>query len=260
MRQLLVILATALILPLQAKSETLVDIELVLAVDTSLSMDMDELELQREGYALALEHPAVTSALTSGKLGRVALMIFEWGGAGSERVLIDWTLIDSDEAAADIAETLRVSPIQGLRGTSISGAMISAAIWIENNDFEGTRKIIDISGDGPNNRGRPVNQVRDEIAAQGIEINGLPFMFKEPDGTYSIPDLDLYYQDCVIAGEMAFVIPIYEIERLVVSIRQKLVLELSGTQPPSQARLRKAAVPDCQIGERLQRQRSWDIP
>ena len=244
--------------PVNAK--TPVDIELVLAVDTSLSMDIDELKLQREGYAQALEHRAVTSALVSGKLGRVAIMIFEWGGAGRERVLIEWTLVESHEDAAAIAAKLRMAPIQGMRGTSISGAMTSADIWIAANDFEGTRKVIDISGDGPNNRGRAVNEVRDEIAAKGIEINGLPFMFKQPDGLYSIPDLDIYYEDCVIAGDMAFVIPIYEIERLIVSIRQKLVLEVSGQMPPKTARLRNASNPDCLIGERLQRQRQWNIP
>ncbi len=239
-----------------------VDIELVLAVDTSLSMDYDELKLQREGYAQALEHPAVTSALTAGALGRVALMVFEWGGPGSERVLIDWTLIESHEDAVAVAAQLRNKSIQGLRGTSISGAMIAASVWIDSNDYEGRRKVLDISGDGPNNRGRPVNMVRDELAARGIEINGLPFMFKQPDGTYSIPDLDLYYQDCVISGDSAFVIPIFEIERLVVSIRQKLVLEVSGKRPPARPRLRKASAFDCLIGERLQRQRQqiWGQP
>lgn len=260
MRLRAAILLAALSTPVVAK--TPVDIELVLAVDTSLSMDYDELKLQREGYAQALEHPAVTSALTSGPLGRVALMIFEWGGPGSERVLVDWTLIDSHEDAVKVAEDLRFEPIQGLRGTSISGAMIAASVWIDSNDYEGTRKVLDISGDGPNNRGRPVNMVRDELAARGIEINGLPFMFKEPDGTYSIPDLDLYYQDCVITGDQAFVIPIFEIERLVVSIRQKLVLEISQQRPPAVARIRKASTFDCQIGERLQRRRQqiWGEP
>ncbi|MEM7614663.1 MAG: DUF1194 domain-containing protein, partial [Pseudomonadota bacterium] len=104
----------------------------------------------------------------------------------------------------------------------------------------------------------PVLEVRAEVAAMGIEINGLPFMVKEPGGSYSIRDLDLYYEDCVITGESAFVIPIARMDRLVASIRQKLVLEVSGQAPPAQARIRPAAGPtDCMIGEKLRLQREW---
>ncbi|MSU89561.1 DUF1194 domain-containing protein [Rhodobacteraceae bacterium 2CG4] len=229
-----------------------VDLELVLAVDTSRSMDYDELRLQREGYAQALEHPAVTSALNMGRLGRSAIMYFEWGGEGRHRVLVDWTLITSPEDAAALAAGLRRQPLLAQRGTSISSAMAQAARWIETNGYDGARKVIDVSGDGPNNRGRPVLEVRDEVAALGIEVNGLPFMIKEPSGAYSIPDLDIYYENCVITGDRAFVIPIYEIDRLVVSIRQKLVLEISGRPPPP--RLRRSSATDCLIGEKMRRQ------
>ncbi|MEM8788484.1 MAG: DUF1194 domain-containing protein [Pseudomonadota bacterium] len=231
-----------------------VDLELVLAVDTSRSMDFEELVLQREGYAAALEHPAVSTALNMGPLGRAAIMYFEWGGPGRTRVLVDWTIVEGPEDAAAIAAKLREAPIRGLRGTSISGAMEAAAEALETNAYHGTRRVIDISGDGPNNRGRPVAEVRDEVAAKGIEINGLPFMVKEPGGAYSIPDLDIYYETCVIAGESAFVIPIFEMSRLVASIRQKLVLEISGQPGPPNTRLRPAtAADDCLIGEKLRR-------
>ncbi len=244
-------------LPAQAMD---VDLELVLAVDTSRSMDLDELRLQREGYAAALEHPAVSSALSQGKLGRAAILYFEWGGRGRHRLLVDWTLIEGPEDAAEVAAKLREASLGGLRGTSISGAMEQAAIWLDSNDYEGTRRVLDISGDGPNNRGRPVTEVRDELAAKGIEINGLPFMVKEPGGWYSIPDLDFYYEDCVISGESAFVIPIFEMDRLVASIRQKLVLEISGLRPPATERIWRASAADCLIGEKLRRQREleWD--
>lgn len=232
-----------------------VDLELVLAVDTSRSMDYDELRLQRDGYAQALEHPAVTSALAMGRLGRAAILYFEWGGVDRHRVLIDWTLIETPQDAARVAAQLRSQPMLAQRGTSISSAMEQAAHWIETNDYEGTRKVIDISGDGPNNRGRPVVEVRSEVAAKGIEVNGLPFMIKVPSGAYAIPDLDIYYETCVITGESAFVIPIYEIERLIVSIRQKLVLEISGQMPP--ARMKRASAMDCLIGEKLRRQRQF---
>ncbi|MEM8871408.1 MAG: DUF1194 domain-containing protein [Pseudomonadota bacterium] len=235
-----------------ASAETAVDLELVLAVDTSRSMDLEELTLQRQGYAAALESPAVTSALQMGPLGRTALLYFEWGGPGRSRVLIPWTLVATAEDSAEIARKLRAQPISGLRGTSISGAMEQAAEWIEENNYTGTRRVIDISGDGPNNRGRPVLEVRAEIAAKGIEVNGLPFMLKEPGGFYSIPDLDIYYEDCVITGESAFVIPIAELDRLVASIRQKLVLEISGLPGPPNERIRAARTEtDCMIGEKL---------
>ncbi|MHA3978266.1 DUF1194 domain-containing protein [Halovulum sp. GXIMD14794] len=232
-----------------------VDLELVLAVDTSRSMDFDELRLQREGYAMALEHPAVTSALSMGQLGRAAIMYFEWGGVGRHRVLVDWTLIETPEDAAAAARKLRTQPLSAQRGTSISSALEQAAYWIETNAYDGRRKVIDVSGDGPNNRGRPVVEVRAEVAALGIEVNGLPFMLKEPTGVYAIPDLDIYYETCVITGESAFVIPIFEIDRLVASIRQKLVLEISGNMPPP--RLRRASATDCLIGEKLRRQQQF---
>ncbi|NNU78909.1 DUF1194 domain-containing protein [Halovulum dunhuangense] len=244
-------------LPAAAQERLAVDLELVLAVDVSRSMDEDELILQREGYASALEHPAVSSALTMGREGRAAILFMEWGGPGAHRVLVDWTVIDSPESAAAIASTLRFAPVRSLRGTSISSALERAALEIDSNAFDGTRRVVDVSGDGPNNAGRPVAEVRDELAAAGIEINGLPFMFKRPDGVYSIPDLDLYYEDCVIAGDSAFVIPIYELERLVVSIRQKLVLEVSGLRPPTE-RLRPASLSDCLMGEK--RRRMYDAP
>ncbi|WP_112322020.1 DUF1194 domain-containing protein [Oceanibium sediminis] len=237
-----------------------VDLELALAVDTSRSMDLDELHLQREGYAAALEHPAVTSALVMGRLGRTALTYYEWGGPGNIRVIVDWTLIESPEDARAAARRLREAPITNLRGTSISGAMEHAAAEMALNGFDGTRRVVDISGDGPNNRGTPVAEARDRLAALGIEVNGLPFMVKDPYGSYAIPDLDFYYEDCVITGESAFVIPIQEMDRLIGSIRQKLVLEISGLAPPARARLRRVSTTDCMIGERLRRRWDQDLP
>ncbi len=254
--------ATTLVLCFLAQAvpaQTKVDLELVLAVDTSRSMDHDELTLQREGYAAALEHPAVTSALSMGELGKTAIMYFEWGGPGWHRILVPWTVVETPEDAAAIAAILRAKPIAGQRGTSISDAIEQAATRIEANDFEGARKVIDISGDGPNNQGRPVTEVRDEVAALGIEVNGLPLMVKEPGGSYSIPDLDIYYETCVITGQSAFVIPIFEMSRLVASIRQKLVLEISGLPGPPNTRLRRASsATDCLIGEKLRSRRLWE--
>ncbi|WP_161862794.1 DUF1194 domain-containing protein [Algicella marina] len=244
--------------PVAVQAQVAVDVELVLAVDVSRSMDYDELTLQREGYAAALEHPAVTSAFGMGAHGRVALMMFEWGGPGQVRLLLDWMVLEGPEDAAVAAQALRQTPVGNLRGTSISAAMEVAGEELETNDFHGTRRVIDISGDGPNNTGRPVEPVRDALAAKGIEVNGLPFMVKTPGGAYTIRDLDFYYEDCVITGDSAFVIPIREMDRLVASIRQKLILEVAGWQPERPARFRRVAKTDCLIGEKLRRQ--WQEP
>ncbi len=253
---LLAIAILCLMRPAMAMEQ--VDVELVIAVDVSRSMDLDELNLQREGYASALEHPAVTSAFESGPIGEVAFLYMEWGGVDHHRILVPWTHIRTAEDAARVATLLRSKPVGGLRGTSISSALLKSAELIEGNDFDGTRRVIDVSGDGPNNRGGPVLEARDAVAAKGIEINGLPFMVKRPGGYYSIEDLDYYYEDCVIAGESAFVIPIHDITRLIVSIRQKLVLEIAGLQPAPRFRVRNAARPGCMIGEQLRQQREWD--
>jgi Protein of unknown function (DUF1194) len=256
MRHLFASLLSFLLFTLPVRAEMPVDVELVLAVDTSRSMDFEELEIQREGYASALEHPAVTSVFGMGRHGKVALTYFEWGGLGQVNILIDWTVLSTPEDAAKLAEVLRSKPVYGQRGTSISGAIEWGVNMIEANGFEGDRKVIDVSGDGPNNSGRNITFARDLAARKGVTVNGLPFMIKRPDGPFSIPDLDIYYEDCVITGDEAFVIPVYEMERLVTSIRQKLVLEISGLQPPEDERVYKAGRTDCMIGEKLRR--SWE--
>lgn len=141
-----------------------VDFELVLAVDVSSSMDRTELQLQREGYAAALSDPAIATALTAGPFGRIALLYVEWGRQGEFRIIVDWTLVRSAEDAHAISDILRSAPIVRLLGTSISGIMETAGDWIDENDFVGTRRVIDISGDGPNSDGRPVLEVRAELA------------------------------------------------------------------------------------------------
>ncbi len=210
-----------------------VDVELVLGVDTSRSMDYDELTLQREGYARAFEHPSFIHVIRAGLQQQIAVTYFDWGGPGIHDVILPWTIIRSEDDAAQAAATLRAADIQS------------------------DRQIIDISGDGPNNVGMPVTKARDQAAAKGIEVNGLPLMLKQPGSTYNIRDLDIYYRDCVITGPAAFVILVDEVDRLAISILQKLVLEVAGRQ--SEPHLWKAAQTDCLIGEKLRRDRVFDI-
>ena len=234
-----------------------VDLALVLAVDVSNSVDRAENALQRAGYVEALGHPDVWTAIRSGPLQRIALTYVEWAGPDEQRVVIPWRLIDSPDAARAFAEDLSGRPILFARGT---GTSISAAIGYSVALFPGSpypshRRVIDLSGDGPNNRGGPVTAARDAGLAKGVIINGLPLMVR-PSRSYEA--VDLYYRDCVIGGPGAFVLPVFDDQQLGQSIRRKLVLEIAatpGAQPPEGriVNVQAEATTDCLIGERLRR-------
>ena len=235
-----------------------VDVELVLAVDVSYSMDPDEQALQREGYAAALRSAEFLNALRSLMRGRIALTYFEWAGFNDQRVIIPWRVIDGPESADSVAAEIMQSGLRRASRTSISGALGFAASLFENNGYRGLRHVVDISGDGANNHGPPVVGIRDELLAKGITINGLPIMLKRPySGTMDIENLDIYYEDCVIGGPGAFVIPIKEREKFAEAIRTKLVLEIAGLVPagPVIPAATRAPRISCMLGERLWQQR-----
>jgi hypothetical protein len=235
-----------------------VDVELVLAVDISYSMDPDELALQREGYQQALTSPEFLNALKGGMHGRIAVTYFEWAGSSEQRVVMPWRLLDGEASARTIAEEIGQAPLRRAFRTSISGALRFAAPLFENNGFAGLRRVIDVSGDGTNNQGPLVTVLRDEVVAKGITINGLPIMLKRPNAaTMDIDELDIYYEDCVIGGAGAFVVPLRERSKFVDAIRTKLVLEIAGHTPearvvPVQARQPRVS---CTIGERMWQER-----
>jgi hypothetical protein len=201
------VFAAGVALPGAALAQTEVDLELVLAVDVSPSMDIDELHVQRDGYVAAFRHPDVLAAIRSGPLGRIAVTYVEWSGPQSQTIVVPWTLIDSEETAQAFATRLSASTHARYRGTSISGGLLFAAATFANDEFTSARQVIDISGDGPNNRGVPIEPVRSSVTASGITINGLPIVVKAAFGPYSITNLDVYYEDCVIGGPGAFIIP-----------------------------------------------------
>ena len=242
-----------------ARAETDVDIELFLAVDVSRSMSPRELEIQRRGYAEALTHPDVIKAIRGGWIGQAAITYVEWAGAGSQRVVVDWTLVNDMASATAFASKLTAHFVDSMRRTSISGALDYAAASFDGNGFRGTRRVIDVSGDGPNNSGRPVNYARDETVARGIVINGLPLMTREGMGSrWHLEELDRYYNDCVIGGPGAFVIPVLEWRHFPEAVRRKLVLELAAPALPALTRrplLHRAQDSsfDCLIGEKI-----WD--
>jgi hypothetical protein len=235
-----------------------VDVELVLAVDVSYSMDPDEQALQREGYQLALTSPEFMRALREGMHGKVAITYFEWAGVYDQRVVVPWRLIEGPESADAFASEIGRAPYRRASRTSISGALRFAKPLFDNSGYRGVRRVIDISGDGANNQGPLVVPTRDEVVASGITINGLPILLKRARWSMmDIEELDVYYEDCVIGGPGAFVIPIREREKFKEAIRHKLVQEIASLTPQSKVVKVSSDKPrvDCAIGEKLWQER-----
>lgn len=242
-------------LPAPARAAVEVDLELVLAVDVSLSMDAGEQKVQREGYIAALRHPDVISAVASGMLGRIAVTYLEWAGAGIQQVRVPWTLIDGEESAARFADLLAAAPYERLYRTSISSVLLHAAASFEASGYVAPRRVIDVSGDGPNNQGPPVLAARDAVIARGIVVNGLPILTNplNYDGFFDLQELDIYYEDCVIGGTGAFIVPVTEAGQFASAIRRKLVMEIAAAAPrarPAAEVLREPRI-DCLIGEKM---------
>jgi hypothetical protein len=248
-----------------ATVEIEMDLELFLAVDVSRSMSPAELEIQRRGYASALVSPDVIKAIEGGMLGRIALTYVEWAGEGSQRVVVPWTPIRNAAEAQAVADQISSFYVSSLRRTSISDALSYAAGAFDDNGYLGLRRVIDISGDGPNNMGPPVLEARAAALARGIIINGLPLMTQDAlSNIWGIPDLDVYYTRCVIGGPGAFVIPVKGWVQFEDAVRRKLVQEIASvpTRPERMIRAQADAPYDCLVGERMWRQnRSYfDIP
>ncbi|TPW32081.1 DUF1194 domain-containing protein [Pararhizobium mangrovi] len=249
-----------------------IDVALVLAVDVSWSMDTEEQRIQRDGYAAAFRSKEVIDAIREGGYGRVAVTYVEWAGSTMQLVVVPWTIIDDEAGSQRFADALSMQEPAQLRRTSISGAIDFSSKLLDKTGMTPMRRVIDISGDGPNNEGRPVTEARDEAVARGITINGLPLMTSARDGFgYSIENLDDYYGDCVVGGGQSFVIPVTSWKEFPEAIRRKLVLELAGT-PTERAAYRAPhdfpvievadenagkAGADCMIGEKIWRKR-WE--
>jgi hypothetical protein len=254
----LVVLGLAALAPLSARAETEVDLALVLAVDVSRSMDADEQRLQRDGYVEAFRASVVHEAIGKGVLGRIAVTYVEWSGPGQQTVVVPWTVVDGAGPAHGFADKLATTPIGLVFSTSISGAIDFSVRHLEESRVDAMRRVIDISGDGPNNTGRMVTLARDEAVAKGVTINGLPFMLKQPTGFGDIEHLDRYYEDCVIGGAGAFIVPIRERAQIAEAIRTKIVREIAGTTDPNPlvqpANERERM--NCLIGE-MRRRQQW---
>jgi hypothetical protein len=235
-----------------------VDVELVIAVDISYSMDPEEQALQREGYIQALTSREFLQALRQGINGKIAVTYFEWAGYTERRVVVPWRLIEGPESADAFVGEIAAAPYRRAARTSISGAIEFGAALFEDSGYRGIRRVIDVSGDGANNNGQLVTISRDEALAKGITINGLPIVAKRLNyATMDIERLDIYYEDCVIGGPGAFVIPIESRDKFIEATRTKLVLEIAGRMPRARIIPVAADKPrvSCTIGERLWQER-----
>ena len=227
-------IATPIVRSAPAAPQT-VDLELVLATDNSQSVDPSEARLQRQGVAAAFRHPDVVRAIQSGSLGRIAVAYLDWSSTPYTRLTLDWRII-RDKASADaFADALLKAPPGFGQGTAIGEALGLAAQLIELNNIQGTQRTIDISGDGPNNRGRAVFAARDDVVAKGITINGLPVIstgdYGQGEWGIYYGDLENYYRNCIIGGPGSFALAAKGFEEFAAAIRRKLVLEISDLGP-----------------------------
>jgi hypothetical protein len=203
-----------------------VDLLLVLAVDVSGSVDRIRFELQREGYAAAFRDRQVIGAIQSGPAQAIAVAMMQWTGPALQVRAVDWSRLGDEASAKAFADAIQQAPraLYG-GGTSISGAIDGGRALLFESPYQAARRVVDISGDGSNNRGRSVTRARDEAVSAGIGINGLPILALEPD-------LGRYYQDNVIGGPGAFVIAAKDYESFAEAIRKKLITEIARRIEP----------------------------
>ena len=214
-------------------NEVAVDLNLVLAVDASGSVDNSRFALQNQGYAAAFRNPKVLAAIRAGALQTIAVSMVQWTGPALHVVVVPWTLVNDQRSAAALAAAIDRAQRQIYGGgTSLSGAIDYGVIMLTASPYHGTHRVIDISGDGSNNRGRPAEQARDQAVKMGIRINGLPILTLEPD-------LDQYYRQFVIGGPGAFVISARNYDQFADAILRKLIAEISQDNSPTQKFARK---------------------
>lgn len=205
-----------------------VDLELVIAVDISRSVDDVEAQLQRDGYVAAFTDPRVIEAIQGGAIGAIAVTYVEWAGVDYQRTMVDWFLVSDGESAGEFASRIAALPRVSMGWTSISGAIDYAARQF-GSGYSGTRRVIDISGDGINNSGRPAWLARDDAVRQGIVINGLPILNDRPNfGRPAEPHLDQYYETFVIGGPGSFLIAAEDYRAFAGAILAKLIREIAA--------------------------------
>ncbi|TMK11544.1 MAG: DUF1194 domain-containing protein [Alphaproteobacteria bacterium] len=220
-----------------ARAET-VDLLLVLAADVSRSIDDGEFNLQRKGYAAAMTDPRVLRAIAGGRNHAIAITFIEWSGASDQNVVVDWTVVRDEEAAGGIAATMIAAPRSFLGRTSISAAIDYSLERLAAASPQAEKRIIDVSGDGTNNSGRPVTEARDQAVASGVTINGLAIINTQANPGYAFHTqppggLPKYFEENVIGGPGAFLLQVENFDTFAEAITRKLVTEIAGAPPPS---------------------------
>lgn len=231
-RLIVLVFALALLGASPVRAADQVDLALVIAVDVSNSMDPDEQALQREGFVEAFRSPVVHDAIRKGIIGRIAVIYMDWAGVLNQKVLVPWTILEGRDGALAFADRLAAAPHRRAPRTSIASAIEYSVTLLAESGVDALRKVIDVSGDGPNNQGRLVTLARDEALEKGIVINGLPIMLKRPTGWWDMENLDLYYRDCIIGGPGAFLVPVRERHQFADAVRSKIIREVAGLEGP----------------------------
>ena len=231
--------------PLAARAAD-VDLLLVLAADVSRSIDAAKFQLQRDGYIAAISDSRVLDTIRAGRSGRIGLTFIEWSGVGAQRVVIDWMAIGDASSAKEFGDRLLESPRSFADRTSISGAIEFAMAQLARAPFSGPRQTIDISGDGTNNSGRDVAELRDQAVAKGITVNGLAILSEtplpwNPEHTNPPGGLQHYYRNNVIGGPGAFVMVAKNFDSFGEAIISKLIAEVAQAQEPRSPRRQRAA-------------------
>lgn len=211
-----------------APAQNAVDLQLVLAVDASGSVNQTRFDLQKHGYAGAFRNPRVVEAIAAGAKHAIAVAMVQWTGPTLHVRVIDWTRVSDAKSAEVLADAIDGTSRRLFGGgTSLSGAIDYAMVMLGASPYPAARRVIDVSGDGSNNAGRPAALARDEAVKAGVVINGLPITWIEPG-------LDLYYRDNVIGGPGAFVVSVDSYDNFADAILNKLVTEIAGVATHSQ--------------------------
>lgn len=228
-RFLLALAATMLLAGYARAEDTPVDVELVLAVDVSRSIDDDEYRLQKDGYSQALADEKVIAAIKSGPFGAIAVTYIEWSSEDEQDTVVAWSVVSDAKSAAVFAQAVAAAKRRFMSATSISGAIDYAVHQIASSGFQATRRTIDISGDGINNRGRTADAARDDAVNAGITINALAIL-DEPtaNAPWREPPVDNFMRDHVIGGPGAFMVVAKGFQTFRDALKDKLVMEIAG--------------------------------
>jgi hypothetical protein len=235
LRSLIVLLAFAAAAPAARAAEE-VDLLLVLAADVSRSVDHVKFQLQREGYAAAISDKRVLEAVSSGRHRRIAVSFVEWSGASSQKLVIDWSIVDGPETARKFGDQLLELPRSFAERTSIGGGIDFSMSVLARSPYTAPRRTIDVSGDGTHNSGRDVKLARDEAVAAGVTINGLVILSERPltwnpEHTNPPGGLENYFRQNVIGGPGAFVIVAQDFNSFGQAIVKKMVAEIAEMPP-----------------------------